>query len=44
MLTDTLLQLLEKFVLIPVGALYALGLLGMVAARQPNLPFSARHF
>ena len=44
MLTDTLLQLLEKFVLIPVGALYALGLLGMVAARQPRLPFSARHF
>ena len=44
MLTDTLLQLLEKFVLIPVGALYALGLLDMVAARQPRLPFSARHF
>ena len=44
MLTDTLLQLLEKFVLIPVGALYALGLLDMVAARLPRLPFSARHF
>ena len=33
MLTDTLLKLLGKFVLIPVGALYALGLLNMVAAR-----------
>ena len=33
MLTDTLLKLLGKFVLIPVGALYALGLLDMVAAR-----------
>ena len=33
MLTDPLLKLLGKFVLIPVGALYALGLLDMVAAR-----------
>jgi small-conductance mechanosensitive channel len=33
MLTDQLLKLLGKFVLIPVGALYALGLLDMVAAR-----------
>ena len=33
MLTDLLLKLLGKFVLIPVGALYALGLLDMVAAR-----------
>ena len=33
MLTDPLLKLLGKFVLIPVGALYALGLLNMVAAR-----------
>jgi small-conductance mechanosensitive channel len=33
MLTDTLLKLLGKFALIPVGALYALGLLNMVAAR-----------
>ena len=32
MLTDPLLKLLGKFVLIPVGALYALGLLDMVAA------------
>ena len=33
MLTDPLLKLLGKFVLIPAGALYALGLLDMVAAR-----------
>ena len=33
MLTDPLLKLLGKFVLIPVSALYALGLLDMVAAR-----------
>lgn len=33
MLTDPLLKLLGKFVLIPVGALYALGLLDMVSAR-----------
>ena len=33
MLTDTLLKLLGKFVLIPVGALYTVGLLDMVAAR-----------
>ena len=33
MLTDSLLKLLGKFVLIPVGVLYALGLLDMVAAR-----------
>lgn len=33
MLTDPLLKLLGKFVLIPVGALYALGLLDIVAAR-----------
>ena len=33
MLTDPLLKLLGKFVLIPVGALHALGLLDMVAAR-----------
>lgn len=33
MLTDPLLKLLGKFVLIPLGALYALGLLDMVAAR-----------
>ena len=33
MLTDPLLKLLGKFVLIPVGALYALGLLDMIAAR-----------
>jgi small-conductance mechanosensitive channel len=33
MLTDPLLKLLGKFALIPVGALYALGLLNMVAAR-----------
>ena len=33
MLTDPLLKLLGKFVLIPVCALYALGLLDMVAAR-----------
>ena len=33
MLTDPLLKLLGKFVLIPVGALYALGLLDTVAAR-----------
>jgi potassium efflux system protein len=33
MLTDKLLKLFEKFVLIPVGAPYALGLLDMVAAR-----------
>ena len=32
MLTDPLLKLLGKFVLIPVGALYAMGLLDMVAA------------
>ena len=33
MLTDPLLKLLGKFVLIPVSALYTLGLLNMVAAR-----------
>ena len=33
MLTDNLLILFEQFVLIPVGAPYALGLLDMVAAR-----------
>lgn len=33
MLTDPLLKLLGKFVLIPVVALYALGLLDMVSAR-----------
>ena len=33
MLTDPMLKLLGKFVFIPVGALYALGLLDLVAAR-----------
>ena len=37
MLTDTLLQLLEKFVLIPVGALYALGRWGSWTWSQQGL-------